>query len=121
MSLCVIAGATITRIAAAAFTLSWVHSIEKTRWQEEWRVEGDRLRIVEARIEHMGAGMETPPDARFDGTWWRWTPALGPLPEVLLRRSDSQPQGWRLCAQGVCRAIADVRESADVVGLRACE
>ena len=121
MSLCVIAGAGIIRIATAAFTLTWIHSIEKTRWEEDWRVEAATIRPVEARIESMGAGMEMPADARFDGVWWRWTPAIGALPEVLLRRSDSQPQGWRLCAEGVCRPIADSAETADVVALRPCE
>lgn len=111
----------MTRIAAASFTLMWIHSIEKTRWEEDWRVESDRLRIVEARIEHMGAGMEMPADAWFDGVWWRWKPPIRPLPEVLLRRSDSQPQGWRLCTENACRAIADSSEKADMVAMKSCE
>ncbi len=121
MSLCLIAGATVTRIAAASFTLMWVHSIEKTRWEEDWRTEGDRLRLVEARIEHLGAGMEMPADAMFDGKWWRWKPAMEALSQVALRRSDSQPQGWRLCAANVCRPVADASEKADLVTMKACE
>ena len=120
MSLCLI-GAATARIAAAAFTLSWVHSVEHTRWEEDWAVRGDRLALVEARIESMGAGMETPPDATFDGVWWRWTPKIASQTEVLLRRSDSQPQGWRLCAAGSCRPVADASEKADLVAMKACE
>lgn len=120
VSLC-IAGAALTRLAVAAFTLSWMHSIEKTRWEEDWIVSNGRLVIVEARIESMGAGMETPPGARFDGAWWRWAPAIGPMEELQLRRSDSQPQGWRLCTDGACRQIGDAVERTDIVKLSACD
>jgi hypothetical protein len=119
MSLC-IAGAATLHIVASAFTLSWIHSVQHTRWEEDWRIAGDRFVSVEARIESMGAGMEAGPDAKFDGTWWRWKPGLPPLPEILLRRSDSQPQGWRLCANGACRRIADHDEKADIVALTPC-
>ena len=27
-----------TVLAAATFTLSWTHSVEKTRWEETWRI-----------------------------------------------------------------------------------
>jgi hypothetical protein len=120
MSLCVLGAAGVLRLAVASFTLSWVHSIEKTRWEEDWSVEAAGLQIREARIESMGAGMEMPAGARFDGMWWRWAPPVPELPEVLLRRSDAQPQGWRLCAGGACRPIGDLAEQADVVVLKPC-
>jgi hypothetical protein len=120
LSLCIVGAATL-RIAASAFTLSWLHSVQHSRWEEDWAIADGRLVAIEARIESMGAGMEAGPDAVFDGTWWRWKPKLPPLPEMLLRRSDSQPQGWRLCANGACRAVADANERADVVALRPCE
>ena len=71
MSLCLTAGAVVTRLAVASFTLAWTHSVEKTRWEEDWRVGARGLEIVEARVKGSGAGMEPGPDARFDGTWWR--------------------------------------------------
>lgn len=119
MSLCVV-GAKTLAIAVNVFTLSWTHSVQKTLWQERWRVEAGGLRIVEARVEGSGAGMEAGEGAKFDGRFWRWTPNLPLLPQLLLRRSDAVPQGWTLCAAGTCRAIGDYRETADVVVLVPC-
>ena len=70
MSLCILAGAGMIKIAADVFMLGWTHSVEKTRWEEDWRVGENGLQLTQARIEGMGAGMETPPDAVFDGVWW---------------------------------------------------
>lgn len=119
MSLCVI-GAKTLMIAASAFTLSWRHSVEKTLWEESWRVEQGGLRLVQAAVEGSGAGMEPGDRATFDGRFWRWKPDLPLLPQVELRRSDAVPQGWTLCAAGTCRAIADSMETADIVTLRPC-
>ena len=121
MSLCILTGAGIVRLAVAGFTLTWTHSIEKTRWEEDWTIASGALSLVEARIESMGAGMEMPQGARFDGTWWRWTPKVPPLPEVLLRRSDAVPEGWGLCAQGQCQRIGARGETADVITLKSCD
>lgn len=121
MSLCVIAGAGVARLAVAAFTLAWTHSVEKTRWEEDWVVGRGQLAIVEARIEGMGAGMETPPDAVREGRYWKWKPRVPPVPELLLRRSDAVPEGWELCAGGECRRLGAAGETADVVALKACE
>ena len=119
MSLCVVGAKTLV-LAASAFTLSWTHSVQKTLWEEHWRVEQGGLRIVEASVEGSGAGMEPGENAKFDGRFWRWTPDLPLLPELLLRRSDAVPKGWTLCAAGKCRAIADRAETADVVAARPC-
>jgi hypothetical protein len=61
MSLCLAAGALSAVLAVNAFTLSWIHSIEKIRWEEDWRIEAGALVIDEARIRGSGAGMEPPP------------------------------------------------------------
>ncbi len=119
MSLCVL-GAKTLMIAASTFTLTWTHSVQKTIWEERWRVEPGGLRIVDARVEGSGAGMEAGEGATFDGRFWSWKPNVPLLPEVLLRRSDAVPQGWTLCAAGECRAIADKAETADVVALKPC-
>ena len=68
-ALCVLsAGKTIT-LAASLFTLSWTHSVERVRWEEDWRVTPAGLEIVEARVKGSGAGMEPPPDAVLKNGW----------------------------------------------------
>jgi hypothetical protein len=121
VSLCVLAGAGVTRLAVAAFTLAWTHSVQKTRWEEDWIVEGSRLAIVAARIEALGAGMETPPDAVREGRFWTWRPRVPPMPELALRRSDAVPEGWEFCAPDGCRRLGAAGETADVVVLKPCD
>lgn len=120
LALCIKAGAALTRIATLSFTLSWVHSVEKTPWEEDYRVTPAGLVLTDARIESTGAGMEMPSDSRFDGRFWHWTPRLPPLPELNLRRSDAVPAGYRLCTREGCRPIADRSEPADIVTLSPC-
>ncbi|WP_163272252.1 DUF1850 domain-containing protein [Chelativorans alearense] len=105
MSLCVIAGGETAVVAATLFTLSWTHSVEKVEWRETWQVLPSGLQIVEARVKGSGAGMEPPPDARFEDGWWVYAPALGPLPEVRLAASGATGSAWRLCAGGACRDV----------------
>ena len=109
MPLCLsvgLAAAASTVLAANAFTLAWMHSIEKTRWEEDWRVEGQQLRVVAARITGSGAGMEPPPDAILRDGVWHYRPKLPALPRVLLAHSP-YAGSYQLCVAGDCRPIAD--------------
>jgi hypothetical protein len=72
MPLCIAAGALVTTLAVESFTLAWTHSIEKTRWEEDWRLAGGRLQLVEARIRGSGAGMEPPAGAVLENGVWRY-------------------------------------------------
>lgn len=122
MGLCLATAGAIVKTYAGvmAFTLAWTHSVQKTDWQEDWHIDGDRLAIVEARVQGTGAGMEPPPEARFDGTWWRWKPSTPPMKEVALRRSGATAD-WRLCLDGTCHPMGDVLpRDADPVTLLAC-
>jgi hypothetical protein len=122
MGLCILAGGSVAKAFAAvsAFTLAWTHSVEKIEWQEDWRIAGDRLVLVEAHVHGHGAGMEPPDGARFDGSGWSWQPNVGPLPELILRRSATTSD-WRLCIDGDCRDLATVvGAEADPVRLVAC-
>lgn len=123
MSLCVIAGATTLRLAVAAFTLSWTHSIERTRWEEDWRVAGENLQIVAARVKGSGAGMEPGAEARLVDGWWRWRPDAPPTQRLSLAGSQATPEGWRLCAEQTCLAIgaADGSAFADGASLAVCD
>jgi hypothetical protein len=121
MELCLFAGASMIRLGVAALTLAWTHSVEKTQWEEDWRLTAQGLVIVESRIEGTGAGMEPPDHARFDGKWYRWQPKLPPLEEVILRRSG-EAGDWRICRAGKCVAMGElVPEKADPVRLQRCD
>jgi hypothetical protein len=85
-------------------TLAWTHTVEHTRWEEDWRVAGTSLAVDEARVRSSGAGMEPPPDAVWSDGWWRYRPALAPLPEVILANSEFAP-GYSLCWSGACRPL----------------
>lgn len=104
--LCLAAGGLSAILALEAFTLAWTHSIEKLRWEEDWRVEGQALVLVAARIRGTGAGMEPPPGAVIEGGVWHYRPTLPPLPRVRLAHSPFA-QGHELCTADGCRPLAD--------------
>ncbi len=121
VSLCVAGAGHVVKIATLAFTLAWTHTIEKTQWEEDWILSGDRLAIVEARVEGSGAGMEPPSGSVLKDGKWRWHPQIGPLPEVVLRRAP-QAGDWRLCIKGACRTIGSmIAGNPDPVRLYPCE
>ncbi|NWG32742.1 MAG: DUF1850 domain-containing protein [Rhodocyclaceae bacterium] len=99
--LCLAAGLLVAPLGDAV-TVSWTHSIEKTRWEEDWRRDGDHLRLTAARIRTGGAGMEPPMGAVLEDGVWHYTPSLPPLPRVLLRHSPHVPT-YTICGDGRCR------------------
>jgi len=120
VSLCVvIAGGKTVAIAAVAFTLSWTHSVEKVRWEEEWQVKPGGLKIVEARIQGSGAGMEPPPGSVLQDGWWVYVPDLPLQPEISLATSGATSSAWSLCAEGRCMTLG--AEAGDPVVLRPCD
>ena len=102
--LCLGAGAAVAWLAVQSFTLAWTHTVEKTEWQEDWRVTPAGLVLVESRIQGSGAGMEPPEGARLEGGFWRYRPDLPPIPELRLARS-AVASDWRLCFEGSCRPL----------------
>lgn len=120
MSLCLAALGLVVQLGTDRLTLAWTHSVEKIVWEEDWRETPAGLELTEARVRGSGAGMDPPPEARFDGHAWRWQPALTPMPEVILRRSGATAD-WRLCLDGRCRPLGDyVPADADPVRLQRC-
>jgi hypothetical protein len=120
MELCLLAGGVTVRLATLALTLAWTHSVQKTRWEEDWQLREGKLVIVESRVQGSGAGMEPGPDARFDGQWWRWRPATPPLSEVVLRRSGATAD-WNVCIAGACRPMRELLPAdADPVTMKPC-
>ena len=107
MNLCLLLGAQKIVYATTAFTLAWTHSVEKTRWEEDWRITPQGLEIVEARVEGTGAGMEIPPEARFDGRFWRYHPALPVQASIALARSGMTVGSWQVCFAGSCHDLPE--------------
>ncbi|KAA0681388.1 DUF1850 domain-containing protein [Roseomonas genomospecies 6] len=104
LCLSALGGAVLAALPGPAFTLSWTHSVEKTEWREDWRIEQGRLVLTEARVKGGGAGMEPPEGARLAGGWWVWAPALPPQERVVLAASSFTPD-HTLCAGGECRPL----------------
>ncbi|MGB6119677.1 MAG: DUF1850 domain-containing protein [Mesorhizobium sp.] len=119
MALCILAAAKTTVIAASAFTLSWIHSAQKSEWSEDWSITDAGLELTQARIKGSGAGMEPPDDARLVDGWWVYKPELPPRPSILLASSGATQGGWQLCAAGGCREIG--KDADEPVLLSACD
>ena len=122
MPVCVAAGGLVVAAGDERFTLAWTHSIEKIRWEEDYRVENGRLRLVEARIRGSGAGMEPPPGSRSQGGIWHYDAKLPPLEELRLTHSD-YTAGYELCLDARCAPLAQYAPKAasgDVVALSTC-
>jgi hypothetical protein len=118
LSLCVIAAGKTIVLATTAFTLSWSHSVEKVRWEEDWRLTPAGLEIAEARVKGSGAGMEPPEGAVLDGGWWVYRPDLPPQRSLRLGSSGATDSGWSLCAEGDCLTIG--AEPGEPATVRAC-
>ncbi len=113
---CIAAAGAAIHAAASVFSLSWTHTVEKTLWQETWRVEESRLILTEARVKGSGAGMEPAPDARLEGGFYVWMPDEA-RKKIVLRR-DPHAGDWRLCAAGRCAELGEwLKPDADPVTL----
>ena len=118
MSLCILAAGKMTALAVSTFTLSWAHSVEKTRWEEDWRVTPAGLEILEARVKGSGAGMEPPESAVLKDGSWTYAPNIGARPVVRLAASGATGGGWALCADQTCLELG--AEAGEPVELSAC-
>ncbi|MCQ8782270.1 DUF1850 domain-containing protein [Mangrovibrevibacter kandeliae] len=117
--ICIATGGKLITLAATAFTLSWTHSVEKTRWEEHWSAGPEGLTVVEGRIEGSGAGMDPPPDAVLKDGAYVYHPHVPPLPELVLAASGATVGGWTLCVEGGrCLTLGDKAGAA--VKLRWC-
>ena len=101
-----VAGALVATLPGNDFSVSWTHSVAKTRWVEAYRVEGASLRLVEASIEGSGAGMEPPPDAVLRDGRWHWRPGRV-LDELVLARSFHAAD-YALCTASGCSPLAEL-------------
>ena len=113
-------------VPVSEFTLAWTHSIEKVRWEEDYRVRLDPhsgqpvLQAVQARVQGSGAGMEPAVDAHWRDGWYRYTPPGPNLQELRLMRSEFTPD-YQWCTSGRCLDMSELIASDQGVTLaRAC-
>ncbi|NCP41478.1 MAG: DUF1850 domain-containing protein [Rhodoferax sp.] len=113
-------------VPVTQFTLAWTHSIEKVRWEEDYRVELDPqsrqpvLHATVARIKGSAAGMEPPPDAVLKNGWYHYTPTQTLVPELRLTRSEfTKDYDW--CVDGHCQPMSTlIASDAGITRARAC-
>jgi hypothetical protein len=123
LSLCLTSAGVVKVLSLAAFTLAWTHSVEKTAWQEDWRITPQGLELVQARVKSSGAGMEPPPEARLVDGWFQWQPKRAPMPQLVLANSGAAGE-WRICHDGTCRTLSEIFEhpvGANVTVMRGCD
>lgn len=124
---CFFVGATLLAVLPGpTLTLQWTHSVEKTQWEEVYQIVDDRLRLIEARVEGNGAGMEPGADARWKDGRWTFVPAVPALRELTLTRSPFV-EDYRICSgttgtdcHPMGQLMGPVPAEGQTVTLRAC-
>lgn len=119
LSVCILAGGKTLSLAATLFTLSWMHSVEKVEWQENWRLDPSGLVLMQARVRGSGAGMEPGEDAVLKNGWWQWVPRLEPQQKLVLAASGAAPTGWTLCTPHDCLQLG--RDAGPPIIIEPCE
>lgn len=115
--ICLTAGAVVATLTVQSFTLSWMHSVQKTEIQEDYRLDAGRMVLTDARIQSSGAGFDPPPDAVLDDGWWRWHPGIQ-LDGLTLARAAA-PGDWRICLDNTCRPLSHlIADAADDIPVR---
>lgn len=117
IGVCIIAAgaaAGMISLPVDSFTLAWVHSIEKVRWEEDYRIDGARLAAVAARVKGSAAGMEPPAGATLKDGWWHYQPANRQHDELRLTRS-AFTSDYEICIHGACRSLTDIAPQTEGV------
>ena len=122
-ALCLLAaGAPPVELPTDTVTLAWTHTIEKIGWRELWTVEAGELRLLEARVQGSGAGMEPGSGAVLRENWWVWRPERQRVPGLTLARAPGIAD-YQLCWGGDCHRLGDLLGPAADAGtaeLRPC-
>ena len=114
-----VAGLVRATLHAPELTLRWEHSVEKTRWEEVYVVDGAEFVLAEARVSGTGAGMEPGNGATLRDGVWSWRPGTR-LPELRLAHSHYTAD-YVMCTREGCRTLSAIvgRQDREVV-LRPC-
>lgn len=132
LGICLWLAASATNVApvflpANGFTLAWVHSIERVRWEEDYAVlraaqpgQPSRLLAGRARIKGSAAGMEPPPDAVWQDGWYGYQAPQAPTEGLRLMRSEFTTD-YEWCNLGRCTPLsAWLPPDGGVTRLQAC-
>src|SRR5687767_2713915 len=79
--------AIVATVPTEAFTLAWTHSVEKIRWEEDYRIDKNALVLVAAHVRGAGAGMEPGPDAVLSNGVYEYHPTNISLDKLTVTRS----------------------------------
>ncbi len=120
MAICLAQGAKLTIVAVHAFTLAWTHTVEKTGWEEDWRLDDGLLVLDMARIKGSGAGMDPPDDARLVDSWWQYRPANVRVPNLHLANHGGVAGAWHVCTDGKCSALPSGADSPSEYVIKPC-
>lgn len=101
---CLMVGAAAMSLTGNGFSLHWTHSVEKVTWAENWIIQDNGLRLVEARVKGSGAGMEPGDDAVLQDGWWVWSPGTR-VADLRLAASGATGGGWTLCDGPLCHEL----------------
>jgi len=92
-------------VPVQTFTLAWTHSIEKIRWEEDYRIEHGKLVLERARIRGSGAGMEPPEGAVLRNGVYEYRPVNTTFAKFTVARSPYVAD-YELCWEGHCTGFA---------------
>lgn len=107
MGLCLgLAGVVWMALPVRELTLAWTHTVEKIRWEEDYRVTANGLVLGEARIQGSGAGMEIPEDAVWRGGVWRYQRMLPSSQPLRLARTP-EAGDYQLCFESTCHVLSE--------------
>lgn len=107
-------------VTAQAFTLAWTHSIEKQRWEEDWRVERGELVLDAVRVKGHGAGMEPPSGAVLHDGVWEWQPRSRHAALLLTRSEFTADYEWCVAGAACVPMSAVIAAAGDVTRVSPC-
>lgn len=94
------------RIPTDRFELSWIHSVEKMEWREEWTVQADGIKPSAGWVKGSGAGMEPPAGSRLKDGWWVYEPEI-PVQDRVVFAASTFTATHTLCVEAVCQPLDD--------------